>query len=68
MVGALGARVRGERVETKAVDVVFDGPPNQPAPRFVEVEDMSGVGVRVGEWVERSDGHWALRLKVVVEE
>lgn len=46
------------------VDVVFDGPPGPEAGRFVEVEDMSGASVRVGEWVERPDGYWALRLSV----
>lgn len=51
--------------ETKApfIDVVFDGPPGPVAGRFVEVEDASGSSIRVGEWIERPDGNWALRLR-----
>lgn len=44
-------------------DIVFDGPPSQPAPRFVEVENEQGASVKVGEWVERDDGYWVLRLE-----
>ena len=49
----------------KTVDIVFDGPPGPEGPRFVEVEDMKGAGVRVGEWMDRGNGLWALRVKVV---
>ncbi len=45
------------------IDVVFDGPPDHEAGRFVEVEDPEGASVKVGEWVERDDGYWALRLR-----
>jgi hypothetical protein len=44
------------------IDVVFDGPPDHNAGRFVEVEDQHGYSVRAGEWVKRPDGYWALRL------
>lgn len=44
------------------VDIVFDGPPSHESGRFVEVEDASGRSIRYGEWVERPDGLWALRL------
>lgn len=44
------------------VDIVFDGPPSNPAPRFVEVENPDGSGVNLGEWVERDDGYWVLRI------
>jgi hypothetical protein len=40
--------------------VVFDGPPDHDAPRFVEVEDASGASVNAGEWRQRSDGLWDL--------
>jgi hypothetical protein len=43
-------------------DVVFDGPPGHESGRFVEVEDESGASISVGEWVERPDGLWALRI------
>lgn len=46
----------------KYVDIVFDGPPSHDTGRFVEVEDDSGRSIKFGEWVERSDGYWVLRL------
>lgn len=44
------------------VDIVFDGPPSDEGPRFVEVEGSDGKGMRWGQWVQRSDGTWALRV------
>lgn len=44
------------------IDIVFDGPPGPEAGRFVEVENAMGRSIRVGEWIERDDGLWALRL------
>lgn len=44
------------------VDIVFDGPPSHESGRFVEVEDSAGASIRLGEWVERPDGYWALRI------
>lgn len=44
------------------VDIVFDGPPSHESGRFVEVEDSSGKSIKFGEWVERPDGFWALRI------
>lgn len=46
------------------VDIVFDGPPSMPAPRFVEVEDMEGKGIKLGEWIKRDDGYWVLRVPI----
>ncbi len=43
------------------IDIVFDGPPSQPG-RFVEVENMQGRSVSVGQWIHRADGYWVLRL------
>ena len=48
----------------KTVDIVFDGPPGPESGRFVEVEDMDGKGVRIGEWIDRDNGFWALRVAV----
>lgn len=45
------------------IDIVFDGPPEHIAGRFVEVEGPEGQGVRIGEWIDRGDGFWALRIK-----
>lgn len=44
------------------IDIVFEGPPSTPGPRFVEVEDSTGKSVNVGEWVQRPDGYWVLRI------
>lgn len=43
------------------IDIVFDGPPGPQGGRFVEVE-RDGRSIRIGEWVEREDGYWALRI------
>lgn len=48
---------------TKFIDIVFDGPPGAQSGQFVEVEDDQGRSIRVGEWVERPDGYWALRIQ-----
>jgi len=47
----------------KHVDIVFDGPPDHVAPRFVEVEDEQGKSIRLGEWLQRPDGYWVLRIE-----
>ncbi len=46
----------------KTIDIVFDGPPGPVAGRFVEVEDESGASIGIGDWIERDDGFWALRI------
>ncbi len=46
------------------IDVVFDGPPGPVSGRFIEVEDESGAGLKIGDWIEREDGYWVLRLPV----
>ncbi len=46
----------------KTIDIVFDGPPSHESGRFVEVEDNSGASINFGEWVERDDGYWVLRI------
>jgi len=44
------------------IDIVFDGPPGPEAGRFVEIENQDGESIKFGEWVERDDGYWALRI------
>ena len=44
------------------VDIVFDGPPDAESGRFVEVENSQGKSIKYGEWIERPDGYWALRI------
>lgn len=48
---------------SKFVDIVFDGPPSHEAGRFVEVENEQGHSIRFGEWLQRDDGFWALRIQ-----
>lgn len=55
----------GTRGDT-LIDVVFDGGPGPVSGRFVETEDASGHGIGIGEWVDRGDGTWALRIPVAV--
>lgn len=45
-----------------AINLVFDGPPSHESGRFVEVELDDGRSVGCGEWIERPDGLWALRI------
>jgi hypothetical protein len=44
------------------VDIVFDGPPGPESGRLVEVEDANGKSIKFGEWIERKDGRWVLRV------
>lgn len=46
--------------------VVFDGPPGPESGRFVECEDVDGKSISVGEWRERPDGLWELRIEAGV--
>ena len=47
--------------EIKKIRIAFDGPPAPHGCEFVEVEDESGKGIKVGEWKEQ-DGFWYLYL------
>lgn len=46
------------------VDIVFDGPPGPVSGRFVEAEGPDGRSVQVGEWIDRKNGRWALRIRL----
>lgn len=46
----------------RVVHVVFDGPPSHESGRFVECETPDGRSINAGEWHERSDGLWELRI------
>lgn len=45
-----------------AINIIFDGPPGPESGRFVEVETDDGRSINAGEWIERPDGLWALRI------
>jgi hypothetical protein len=45
------------------VDIVMTRPPDaDDPPRFVEVQNDRRRSIRYGEWVERDDGVWVLRI------
>lgn len=50
--------------DNQYIDIVFDGPPSHESGRFVEVENEDGHSISVGDWIDREDGFWALRMKV----
>jgi len=50
-------------MDGKFIDIVFDGPPQPPMPHLVEVEDETGHSINAGEWMQRDDGYWALRIR-----
>lgn len=53
-----GSRMTGE----SAINIIFDGPPGPESGRFIEVETDDGRSFRAGEWIERPDGLWSLRI------
>jgi hypothetical protein len=52
---------------SQPINIIFGGAPGPVAGRFVEVETDEGRSIKVGEWVERSDGLWALRITELPE-
>ena len=48
--------------EWRPIEIVFDGPPGPQPGRFVEVEDGNGNSISIGQWFERPDGNWGLRI------
>lgn len=48
-------------------DVVFDGPPGPDGGRFVEVEREDGSSFQLGDWLQRSDGRWVLRVRCSID-
>lgn len=44
------------------IDIVFDGPPSHESGRFVEVENEKEASIGIGEWIDRKNGLWALRI------
>jgi hypothetical protein len=44
------------------IDIVFDGLPGPEPACLIEIEDADGRSIEVGEWIERPDGRWVLRI------
>jgi hypothetical protein len=59
----MGLAIRGRPTATDSrfVDIVHAYPPG-PDSSFVEVENEDGRGMKLGEWIERQDGVWVLRI------
>jgi hypothetical protein len=53
---------RAHLTSQDAINILFDGPPSPEGGRLVEVETDDGKSIKAGEWIERPDGLWALRI------
>ena len=52
-----------ETQTAETIAIVFDGPPANESGRFIEVEDSSGASIAAGDWHDRGDGTWELRIE-----
>lgn len=52
---------------TQPINIVFDGPPNNDSPCFVEVETDDGKGINAGEWLQKGN-YWKLRITKLPQE
>ncbi len=52
-------------MKTQVIRIRFDGPPGHNGPRLIEVEDLDGKSIKVGEWVKDGD-HWLLVIEKVI--
>lgn len=55
-------RAAGLAERPMPVNIIFDGPPSHESGRFIEVETDNRTGINLGEWIERDDGLWSLRI------
>ena len=46
------------------INIILDDAPDHESGRFVEVEDDDGRSISIGEWTERDDGYWGLRIEM----
>ena len=46
----------------QAINIIFDGPPSHKSGRLVEVELDNGKPINTGQWIDRGDGYWTLRI------
>lgn len=44
------------------IDILFTVAPHAEG-EFVEVENMHGQSIKAGEWIQREDGFWVLRIR-----
>lgn len=48
--------------QRQPINILFSGPPGPSGCEFVDAETDDGKPIRVGEWIERPDGYWAIRI------
>jgi hypothetical protein len=53
---------------TSPINIIFDGPPGPDSAKFVEVENDDGVSISIGDWSEREDNLWALRITTLPQK
>lgn len=52
-----------------AINIIFDGAPGpEDSGRFVEVETDDGKSITIGQWAQRPDGLWRLRIEALPDE
>jgi hypothetical protein len=61
----LESDAQAEPTSGEPIQIVFDGPPEHEAGRFVEVE-QGGKSINFGEWKHRDDGFWVLELPLIL--
>uniref|UniRef100_A0A6M3L6N6 Uncharacterized protein n=1 Tax=viral metagenome TaxID=1070528 RepID=A0A6M3L6N6_9ZZZZ len=61
-------RVAELEAQRMPINILFDGPPGPVSGRFIEVETDEGRGINAGEWIERPDGLWAMRIQELPED
>jgi len=52
---------------SKPINIIFDGPPDHDAGRFVEVETDDGKSINAGTWHQRGK-YWVLRITSLPKE
>ena len=61
-IAELEQQLAAAQERTMAIRIIFDGPPGPDAGQFVEVETDTRESISIGEWIDRKDGYWALRI------
>jgi len=46
----------------KYIEILFDGPPSPEQKSLADVNAPSGASMDIGEWIDKGDGLWALRI------
>jgi len=67
VIAALNAAELSQPSPGAALNIIFNGPPGPEGGRFIEVETDDGHSVRAGEWSQRPDGHWRLRITTALQ-